>query len=90
MVAPQRMEARRPVITGDHSLAVDQERRGLDAEGSNNDGREAVGPVMAIAASSSVMVMAIIEHDVELDRGTRLVGAASQSAASSATPRCTT
>jgi hypothetical protein len=46
-LAPQRMEVRRPVVAGDHRLAVDQERRCLDAERSINDGREAVGPVMA-------------------------------------------
>jgi len=40
--APQRTEVRRPVVVGDHRLAVDQERRGLDAEGGVNDGREAV------------------------------------------------
>jgi hypothetical protein len=28
--APQRVEVRQPVVTGDHRLAVEQERRGLD------------------------------------------------------------
>ena len=41
--APQCIEVRRPVVAGDHDLAVDQERRGLDAERGINDGREAVG-----------------------------------------------
>jgi len=40
---------RRPVVAGDHDLAVDQERRCLDAMRGINDGREAVGPVMAVA-----------------------------------------
>ena len=40
--ASQRMEVRRPVVAGDHRLAVDQERRCLDAERSVNDSREAV------------------------------------------------
>jgi hypothetical protein len=42
------MEVRRPVVAGDHGLAVDQERRRLDAVRSVNDGREAVGPIMAM------------------------------------------
>jgi hypothetical protein len=41
------MEIRRAVVAGDHGLAIDQERRCLDAVGSVNDGREAVAPVMA-------------------------------------------
>jgi len=48
-LAPQRMEVRRPVVAGDHSLAVDQKRRCLDVAGGVNDGRKAVGPVMAVA-----------------------------------------
>ena len=39
--------------TGNHDLAVDQERRGPDAEGGINDGREAVGPVMAVAREAA-------------------------------------
>jgi hypothetical protein len=35
------MEVRRPVIAGDHDLAVDQERRRLDAVRGINDGPEA-------------------------------------------------
>ena len=42
--APQRMEVRRPVVAGNHGLAVDQERRSLDAACSVDDGRETVGP----------------------------------------------
>jgi hypothetical protein len=30
-------------------LAVDQERRGLDAAGGINESREAVGPIIAVA-----------------------------------------
>ena len=37
-------EVRRPVVAGDHGLAIDQERRGLEAERGIDDGREAVGP----------------------------------------------
>src|SRR6476661_9742223 len=33
-LAPQRVKVRRPVVAGDYRLAVYQERRGLDAEGS--------------------------------------------------------
>jgi hypothetical protein len=42
-LAPQRMEVRRPVVAGDRGLAVNQERRYLDAVRSVNDGGEAVG-----------------------------------------------
>jgi hypothetical protein len=41
------------VVADDHRLAVDQERRGLDAEGSFNDGREAVRPVMAVSCEAA-------------------------------------
>ena len=51
--APQRMEVRRPVITDDHSLAVDQERLRLEALCSVNNRREAVGPVMAVAGEAA-------------------------------------
>ena len=44
---------RRPVIMGDHGLAIDQERRRLDAERSVNNGREAVRPVMAVACKAA-------------------------------------
>jgi hypothetical protein len=44
---PQRMEVRRPVVAGDHSLAVDHERLRLDASGGIDNGRETIGPVMA-------------------------------------------
>jgi hypothetical protein len=49
---PQRTEVRHPVVASDHRLAIDQERRGFDAEGSINDGREAVGPVRAVASEA--------------------------------------
>ena len=52
-LAAQRTEVRCPVVAGDHRLAVDQERCGLDAESSVNDGREAVGPVMASAREAA-------------------------------------
>jgi hypothetical protein len=51
--APQRMEVRRPVVAGDHGLAVDQERRRLDAEGRVNDSQEAVGPLIAVAGEAA-------------------------------------
>jgi hypothetical protein len=47
------MEVRRPVVAGDHGLAVDQERRGFEPEGSVDDGREAIGPVMAAAREAA-------------------------------------
>jgi hypothetical protein len=47
------MKVRRAVVAGDHCFAVDQERRCLDAAGSLNDGREAVGPVMAVAGETA-------------------------------------
>jgi hypothetical protein len=47
------MEVRRPVVAGDNRFAVDQERRRLDAVRSLNDGREAVGPVMAVAREAA-------------------------------------
>ena len=50
---PQRMEVRRPVVAGDHGLAIDQERRGLEAERGIDDGRKAVGPVMAAAREAA-------------------------------------
>src|SRR4029077_5935173 len=51
--APQRAEVRRPVVAGDHRLAVDQERRRLDAGLGINNGREAIGPVMAVAREAA-------------------------------------
>ena len=50
---PQRAGVRHPVVVRDHRLAVDQERRGLDAERGVNDGREAIGPVMAVAREAA-------------------------------------
>jgi hypothetical protein len=38
---------------GDHGLAVDQERRGLDAARSVNDACEAVGPIMTVAGEAA-------------------------------------
>jgi hypothetical protein len=52
-LAPQRMKVRRPVVAGDHRLAIDQERRRLDAERSVNNCREAVRPVMAVACEAA-------------------------------------
>ena len=54
-VAPgaQRMEVRPSVIADDHRLAIDQKRCGVDAEGGINDGREAIGPVMAAAREAA-------------------------------------
>jgi hypothetical protein len=52
-LAPQRAEVRHPVVAGDHRLAVDQEGLRLDAERGINDGREAVGPVMAVAREAA-------------------------------------
>jgi hypothetical protein len=51
--APQRTEVRRPVITGDHGLAVDQERLRREASGGFDNSREAVGPIMAVARKPS-------------------------------------
>ena len=48
-LGPQRAEVRRPVVAGDHRLDV----RRFDAEGSIHDGREAVGPVMAVAREAA-------------------------------------
>jgi hypothetical protein len=41
-LAPERMEVRRPVIAGDHDLAVDQERLRLEVGGGFHNSREAV------------------------------------------------
>jgi hypothetical protein len=43
----------RAVVAGDHRLAVDQERRCLDAERGGNDGRETIGPIMAVAREAA-------------------------------------
>jgi hypothetical protein len=51
--APQRMEVRCPVVAGDHRLAVDQEPRCLEPGGCLDNGREAVGPVMAVAGEAA-------------------------------------
>jgi hypothetical protein len=51
--APQRTEVQHPVVAGDHRLAVDQERRCLDAVRGINDGRGAVGPIMAVACEAA-------------------------------------
>jgi len=53
VLAPQRAEVRCPVVACDDRLAVDQERHCLDAEGSGNDGREAVGPIVAVAGEAA-------------------------------------
>jgi hypothetical protein len=37
------MEVRRPVVTNNYRLSVDQDRCGLEATRSVNDGREAIG-----------------------------------------------
>ena len=52
-LASQGAEVRHPVIMGDHRLAVDQERRGLDAARSVNDACEAVGPIMTVAGEAA-------------------------------------
>jgi hypothetical protein len=49
----QRAEVRRPVLAGDHRLAVDQERCSLDAERGGGDGPAAVLPVMAVASEAA-------------------------------------
>jgi hypothetical protein len=41
------------VVACDDRFAVDQERRRFDAEGSGNDGREAVGPIVAVAGEAA-------------------------------------
>ena len=51
--APQRMEVGRPVVAGDHHLAADQERFGLEASGGFDNSREAVAPIMAIAREAA-------------------------------------
>ena len=56
MAAPpgaQRMEVRPPVIADNHRLAVDQERLRLEVLRSINDGRETVGPVIAVACEAA-------------------------------------
>ena len=50
---PQCMEVRRPVVAGDHRLAVDQKRLRLNAECGIDDGRKAAGPVMAVAREAA-------------------------------------
>ena len=52
-LAPQRPEVRHPVVSGDHHLAVDQERLRLEVSGGFDNGREAVGPVMAVAREAA-------------------------------------
>ena len=49
----QRMEVRPSVIADNYRLAVDQERRCLDAACGFDNGREAVGPVMAVAREAA-------------------------------------
>jgi hypothetical protein len=47
------MEVRRAVLSANHDLAVDQERVSLQASGSFDNGREAVGPVVAVAGEAA-------------------------------------
>jgi hypothetical protein len=49
----RRREIRRPVVAGDHRLAVDQKRLRLDAECGVNDGREAISSVVAVACEAA-------------------------------------
>ena len=51
--APQRMEVRRAVLSGNHDLAVDQERVRLKAGGGFDNGREVVGPVVAVPGEAA-------------------------------------
>ena len=51
--APQRMEVRPAVVSGDHDFAVDQERVCLKAGGGFDNGREAVGPVVAVPGEAA-------------------------------------
>ena len=46
--APQCMEVRPAVISGDYDFAVDQERMCLKASSGFDNGREAVGPIVAV------------------------------------------
>ena len=47
------MEVRCPVLAGNYSLAIDQERMRVDAKRGVNDGGEAVGPVMTVAGEAT-------------------------------------
>ncbi|MET0705298.1 MAG: hypothetical protein ABWY82_00420 [Tardiphaga sp.] len=53
-IAPgaQRMKVRPPVIADNHRLAVNQKRCGIDAKGGIYDGREAIGPIVAVAGEA--------------------------------------
>jgi len=51
--AAQRTKVRHAVGAGDHGLAVDQERLRLDALRSVDDGREAGGPIIAVAGEAA-------------------------------------
>ena len=53
VLAPQRVEVRRPVLSGNHDLGIDQERVRLKASGGFDNGREAVGPVIAVAGEAT-------------------------------------
>ena len=53
VLTSQRIEIRRAVLTGDHRLAVDQERSRPDAERGINDGGAAVGPVITVAGEAA-------------------------------------
>ena len=62
VLAPQRMEVRRPVVADNHDLAVDQERGGPEMRGSFDDSREAVGPVIAVTGKAADDAGAIPAH----------------------------
>jgi hypothetical protein len=47
-LAPQCTDVRRSIVADDHDLAVDQERRCLDAAGGVDDRREAIGPIVPV------------------------------------------
>ena len=52
---PQRAEVRHPVVAGDHGLAVDQERRGLEAESSAACGLQQLGLKPSITNDAALM-----------------------------------
>ena len=47
------MEVRRAVLSANHDLAVDQERVSLKASGGFDNGRETVGPIIAVAGEAA-------------------------------------
>src|SRR4051812_21396328 len=62
-LAPQRVEVGRPIVASDHGFTVYQERRCPRTRAAAlGDGREAAGPVVAVASEAADTARAFLAH----------------------------